>query len=137
MAVTFDRTGLISMDGTTFFVSGEFHYFRVPHDDWRRRMRMFKESGGTALATYIPWLIHEPEEGSILFGDRPERDLAGFLKMAAERAVISAPRPVQYSELVNSGIPTWLIEKHPEILARNVNGELFCNPRYRTCPDVF
>lgn len=128
MAVTFDRTGF-NIDGRDdFFVSGEFHYFRVPHDDWRRRMRLFKESGGTALATYIPWLIHEPEEGSILFGDRPERDLAGFLKMAAEEGlkVIVRPGPYQYSELVNSGIPTWLIEKHPEILARNVNGELFC-----------
>ena len=105
MAVTFDRTGF-NIDGRDdFFVSGEFHYFRVPHDDWRRRMRMFKESGGTALATYIPWLIHEPEEGSILFGDRPERDLAGFLKMAAEEGlkVIVRPGPYQYSELVHRG----------------------------------
>lgn len=128
MAVTFDRDGF-NIDGRDdFFISGEFHYFRVPHSDWRRRMRLFRQSGGVAIATYIPWLIHEPQEGDIRFGDCPERDLAGFLEMAAEEGlkVIVRPGPYQYSELVNSGIPTWLIEKCPEILARDVNGNIFC-----------
>ena len=37
--------------------SGEFHYFRVPKSDWRRRMQLLKDAGGNCLATYIPWLF--------------------------------------------------------------------------------
>ena len=33
-----------------------------PHDDWRRRLTLLKESGANTVATYIPWIIHEPEE---------------------------------------------------------------------------
>ena len=56
------------IDGqSTYLMSGEFHYFRVPKADWRERMRLFKEAGGNCLATYIPWLIHEPQEGVFRF----------------------------------------------------------------------
>ena len=127
MAIAFDREGYCIDGKNDFFISGEFHYFRVPHDDWRRRMRLFKDAGGTCIATYIPWLIHEPDEGNILFGDCPERDLAGFLEMAHEEGlkVIVRPGPYQYSELVNAGLPTWLIKNYPQLLARDVNGDIF------------
>ena len=35
------------------------------------------------VATYVPWIVHEPEEGRSVFGDRPERDLAGFPTLTA------------------------------------------------------
>ena len=28
-----------------YLLSGEFHYFRVPKVDWRRRMELLKEAG--------------------------------------------------------------------------------------------
>lgn len=107
-----------------YLISGEFHYFRVPRSDWARRMRLFREAGGNTLATYVPWQIHEPEEGNILFGDRDERDLAAFLKTAAEEGLMVTlrPGPYVYSELTNAGIPGWLIDGHPEIMARRLDG---------------
>ena len=83
MKLTFDAQGVLIDGRREFLVSGEFHYFRVPQEDWRRRMELFKEAGGNCLATYVPWLIHEPEEGNIVFGDQPKRDFARFLETAA------------------------------------------------------
>ena len=76
-----------------FLLSGEMHYFRMPRADWRRRMRLWKDAGGNFLSTYVPWLIHESEEGRIIFGDRSERDLAGFLETAAEEGLPVILRP--------------------------------------------
>lgn len=123
----FDNIGFRIGGEDRYLVSGEFHYFRVPRDDWKRRMQLFLDAGGNTLATYVPWLIHEPEEGTILFGDRPERDLAGFLSLAGEMGlnVLLRPGPYQYSELKNGGLPTWLLDNYPEILARNVKNETF------------
>jgi len=108
-------------------ISGEFHYFRVPAKDWKRRMELFREAGGNCLATYVPWLIHEPEEGRIVFGDVPNRDLVRFLETAKEVGlqVTLRPGPYQYSELVNDGLPDWLLNDYPEVLARDVSGEPF------------
>jgi beta-galactosidase len=108
-----------------FLVSGEFHYFRVPPADWRARLELWKEAGGNCVATYIPWILHEPEEGRFLFGDTPERDLEGFLKLCAEMdmLVIVRPGPYVYSELINSGLPSWLIKNYPDLLLRRIDGE--------------
>jgi len=110
-----------------FLVSGEFHYFRVPKKDWERRLKLLKEAGGNCVATYIPWLIHEPVEGDIRFGDVPERDLEGFLQLCREMDlfVIARPGPYQYSELRYDGLPGWLCENYPEIRARDVHGRAF------------
>ena len=123
----FDKIGFKTDGRDRFMISGEFHYFRVPAEDWKRRMELFKEAGGTCLATYVPWLIHEPEEGNIVFGDVPNRDLARFLETAKEVGlqVTLRPGPYQYSELVNDGLPDWLLTGYPEVLARDVNGEPF------------
>ena len=126
---SFDNTGFRINGEDRFMISGEFHYFRVPRSDWRRRMRLFLEAGGNCIATYVPWLIHEPEEGNILFGDVDNRDLVSFLQIAQEEGlqVVLRPGPYQYSELVNNGLPEWLTQNYPETLARNVYGDPF-NP---------
>ena len=69
-----------------YLLSGEFHYFRVPKPDWRRRMRLFKAAGGNCLATYIPWLIHEPEEGHFRFSGEDWLDPEGFLQRQGKRS---------------------------------------------------
>src|SRR4029450_11514057 len=99
--ITFDRHGYRIDGQPVYLYSGEFHYFSVPRADWRRRMQLFKQAGGNCIATYVPWLIHEPQEGEIPSGDQPYRDLEGFLQTAQEVGlyVIARPGPYQYSEL--------------------------------------
>jgi beta-galactosidase len=112
-----------------YLVSGEIHYFRVPREDWGKRLDLLIESGATCAATYIPWMIHEPEEGSFVFSKNAETDLNGFLTLCKEKGVdvIARPGPYQYSELRWCGLPPWLCENHPEIMARNQNGEAYNN----------
>jgi beta-galactosidase len=126
--ISFTPTHYLIGETPIYLYSGEFHYFRVPKSDWRARMRLFKEAGGNCLATYIPWLLHEPEEGTFAFGETAAwLDLEGFLNTAREEGlyVIARPGPYQYSELVYAGLPGWLCENYPELLARNRQGEIF------------
>ena len=122
--IEWDATSL-KIDGKReFLLSGEFHYFRVPKTAWRERLRLLKAVGGNCVATYVPWIVHEPEDGKIVFGDCPQRDLDGFLKVVREEGLkaVVRPGPYQYSELVYSGLPRWLVEGHPEIAKRHANG---------------
>lgn len=110
-----------------FLISGEFHYFRVPKAEWRQRLELLQEAEGNCVATYIPWILHEPEEGDIRFGDIPERDLEEFLLLCSQLDlfVICRPGPYQYSEMRYDGLPGWLCENYPEIHAQDVNGKSF------------
>lgn len=115
------------LDGRpVFLVSGEFHYFRVPRKDWERRLQLLQEAGGNCVATYVPWGLHEPAEGDFRFDDISQRDLIGFLELCKQMEihVICRPGPYQYSELRYAGLPQWLCENYPEILARNINGQI-------------
>ncbi|MBQ8344878.1 MAG: beta-galactosidase [Clostridia bacterium] len=106
-------------------ISGEFHYFRVPKSDWRERLILLKQSGANTVATYIPWIIHEPEEGTILFDDIPERSLTDFLKLCCELEimVIARPGPYSYSELCRDGLPFWMADNYPETISHGPHGE--------------
>jgi beta-galactosidase len=126
------------IDGKAIYLnSGEFHYFRVPRADWKKRMELFKEAGGNCLATYSPWLIHEPEEGRFDFGQsNPQLDLEAFLGTANDMGlyVVCRPGPYQYSELVANGLPLWLTRDYPEVRAVNRKGQ-FLTDGYR-CDQV-
>lgn len=122
--ITWDNNSY-KIDGQdVYLVSGEFHYFRVPKKDWETRLKLFKEAGGNCIATYIPWILHEPSEGDIRFGDIPERDFEGFINLCKKLNiyVICRPGPYQYSEIKYAGLPEWLCKGYPEILASNVSG---------------
>ena len=123
-ALSWDASG-IRIDGKReFLISGEIHYFRVPKEAWRARLRQLKAVGGNCVATYVPWCVHEPEEGKFLFGDCPSRDLGAFLRTVEEEGLkaIVRPGPYQYSELVYHGLPRWLVEGHPEIGLKRTDG---------------
>ena len=122
------KDGLFYRDGSpALMISGEFHYFRVPKGDWRDRLRKWKAAGGNTVATYIPWLIHEPAEGEYSFGEHDYDDLEGFLRTCLEEGVqvVVRPGPYQYSELRYSGLPGWLCEGYPQLLARRLDGSVF------------
>lgn len=124
--LTFDRNCYRSGGKPIYLNSGEMHYFRVPKKDWRTRMRLLKDAGGNALATYVPWLIHEPVEGQFAF-DRGDgvTDLEAFLDLAAGEGlmVMVRPGPYQYSEMIYDGLPGWLCREYPQIQARGPDGK--------------
>ena len=125
--LAFNQFSYLLAGRPTYLLSGEFHYFRVPMSDWRRRMQLFKAAGGNVLATYIPWLLHEPQEGQFRFSGEDWLDLEGFLQAALAEGlyVIARPGPYQYSELVYDGLPGWLVHNYPQVLAQNAEGRPF------------
>jgi len=125
-SVSWDSSSYLVDGRPEFIYSGEMHYFRIPPKDWRRRMRLLKKAGGNCLATYVPWLIHEPEEGSFVFKSKDRKlNVEDFLSIAAEEDVhvIARPGPYQYSELVCDGLPRWLCDNYPSLRAKTWEGD--------------
>lgn len=113
-------------DKETFIWGGEFHYFRVPKSEWKDRLDKMKAMGFNLVSTYIPWIWHEHEKGHIDLEGKTsaERDLKAFLELVKDSGMWLLVRPGPYvmAETVNSGIPEWLINEHPEIRARKEDG---------------
>lgn len=120
----FDKQSFIINGERKFLISGEFQYYRVPKHDWERRLDIFIEGGGNCIASYVPWVVHEPNEGEILFDDCDERSLTDFLELLKRKKlfVVLRPGPYVYSELINSGLPTWLVRNYPELHAKTIDG---------------
>jgi beta-galactosidase len=115
------RNKQILVDGTArLLISGEVHYFRLDRSAWRDRLEKLKAAGGNTVASYIPWLCHEPEPGVFdLDGHtRPELDLGAFIDLCNELELyfIARPGPFIMAEMKNEGVPYRLYEDHPEIV---------------------
>ncbi|MGL4335303.1 MAG: beta-galactosidase, partial [Turicibacter sp.] len=111
----------ILVDGQPeLIMSGEIHYYRVQREDWEDRIIKLKESGCNTVATYIPWICHNPIEGEMdLEGStRPELDLGGFIDLCAKHNLMCFLRPGPFimAEMKNEGIPSWIYAKHQEII---------------------
>jgi beta-galactosidase len=122
------KEGQYFINGKPFFMfSGEFHYFRVPAAEWPARLKHAKKLGLNTIASYIPWIWHEPEEGKFDFTGKtkPERNLVKFLELVAENGLkfFARPGPVTHGEIQNDGLPHWLVQKPGGINVRNSDGE--------------
>ncbi|MGP4078776.1 beta-galactosidase [Pseudalkalibacillus sp. R45] len=119
----------ILIDGEPqILMCGEIHYYRLNPEEWQDRLDKLKTSGCNAVASYVPWLCHEPVEGEVdLEGkSRPELDLTGFIDLCAENDLYFFVRPGPFimAEMKNEGIPYWVIEKHPEIVPITWDGKM-------------
>ncbi len=44
-------------------VTGEFHFSRIPRDEWGDRLDKAKAAGLNIIASYVFWVHHEEPEG--------------------------------------------------------------------------
>ena len=81
------------------------HYFRIPPAEWELDFERMQEDGFNIADVYIPWFIHEPEEGKFDFDD-----LRSFLKLARKHGIYVVARPGPYinSETDQGAFPRWL-----------------------------
>lgn len=107
-------------------LAGEVHYFRLRGADRASRLDLLADAGCAAVATYVPWLVHElPDGGFDLTGRTSEyRDLVSFLDSAAARGlmVIARPGPFVMAELNDEGIPARVRREHPELVPAGWDG---------------
>jgi beta-galactosidase len=111
----------------SFLLSGEFHYFRVPRDQWGHRLRLMRDIGLTATSIYIPWNWHhlDPDSPPDLEGRTdPQRDLRAAMDEIANAGLdcIFRPGPFITAEWRNGGIPDWVWEREPGVLALDASG---------------
>jgi len=111
----------ILIDGVPrLLISGEIHYFRLQRADWADRIAKLKAAGGNTVASYIPWLTHELQDGTFdLDGhSRPELDLGAFIDLVQDAGLffIARPGPFIMAEMKNEGVPYRLYEEHPQIV---------------------
>jgi len=128
MKFSADQVSFLLNNEPHYLFSGEIHYFRIKRKLWPLHLRKLKEANCRFVSTYIPWGWHEYEEGKFDFDGRtvPERDLIGFIKLAARTGLFVTVKPGPYilAEYCNQGLPVWLTQKNPEILARNPQGRV-------------
>lgn len=122
------HSGQFWYDGRPLLIqAGEFHYFRSPAEAWAERLALLQRAGFNAVASYIPWLWHEVEPGQpdLTGQTHPQRNLAGFLDLAAEMGLFILARPGPYimAETINEGIPPWVFERHPQVAVVNQRGQ--------------
>lgn len=119
-SITVHRRRILIDGRPRLVLAGEIHYFRLDRSVWSERIAQLKASGANAVASYIPWLVHELPDGSLdLTGrTRPERDLAAFIDLCAAHGLwfLARPGPFQMAELKNEGIPYRVHREHPEIV---------------------
>ncbi len=125
--VRLERRRLLVDGVPRILMAGEVHYFRLHREDWADRLDKLVESGCDAVASYMPWLVHETAAGEVdLTGETSEyRDLVGFLDLAAERGllVIARPGPFVMAELKNEGVPYRIYREHPAAIPIGWDGE--------------
>lgn len=110
----------ILIDGKPVIIlCGEIHYFRLKKVDWQKAIDELKNAGCNAVASYIPWICHEWEEGKFdLTGIyREEHDIAGFIELCERNNLYFLPRPGPFimAEMKNEGIPHWVFKKYPDV----------------------
>ena len=77
------KNGQVLIDGKPeIVISGEVHYYRLKREEWQDRLTKLKDAGLNAVASYIPWLCHEEEEGVFDFGEERENlDVEAFIEL--------------------------------------------------------
>jgi len=107
-------------------ICGEIHYFRIPVERWQKTFDLAREAGINAIATYVPWHMHEETEGDVDWTGRtrPELNLPAFLRLAQDNGfdVFFRPGPFIMAEMKNEGIPYWLRAKHPHLVSTSWDG---------------
>jgi beta-galactosidase len=95
----------------TLPVCGEFQFARYNPGLWEDELSKMKACGLTTVATYLFWILHEPEEGR--FNWQGRRDLRRFIELCAQQGleVFLRVGPFVHGEMRNGGLPDWLYGK--------------------------
>lgn len=91
-------------------ISGAIHYFRVVPEYWQDRLEKLRLMGCNTVETYVPWNLHEAQEGVYQFDGI--LDLRRFIQTAQEVGlyVILRPAPYVCAEWEFGGLPYWLLQ---------------------------
>lgn len=106
------RGGLLLGDEVVPLYAGSVHYWRLDPHEWEACLQAVRDLGCRLVDTYIPWGVHEVSPGKLELGQTdPQRDVARFCRLAAEKGlyVIARPGPHINAELTYFGLPERIV----------------------------
>jgi beta-galactosidase len=94
-------------------VMGEFHYSRVPQQNWETEILKVKAGGVEVISTYVIWIHLEEVESQFDWTGR--RNLRAFVLLCAKHGMFVYLRigPWVHGETRNGGIPDWAMQRSP------------------------
>ncbi|XP_015079424.1 beta-galactosidase 17 [Solanum pennellii] len=107
-------------DGKPFqIIGGDLHYFRVLPEYWEDRLLRAKALGLNTIQTYVPWNLHEPREGQLVF--KGIADIFSFLNLCQKLDLLVMLRVGPYicAEWDFGGFPAWLLAIEPAVRLRS------------------
>jgi len=128
--IKFTETGIMIHGIEKPLYSGSVHYWRMNKEKWSMVLDHICAMGFDIIETYIPWSVHEYEEGKYDFGKiDPNKDLDGFLMLCESKglSVIVRPGPHINAEMTLFGYPVWILMDE-EIQAKNPWGTTVVYP---------
>lgn len=108
------NTTYLTLNGKPWLpVMGEFHFTRVPEDEWEEQILKMKAAGVTIISTYVFWIHHEEIEGQ--FDWSGDRDLHRFVDLCGKHGLYVWVRigPWDHGEVRNGGLPDWILKEGP------------------------
>jgi beta-galactosidase len=106
------NTRFLTRDGKAWLpVMGEFHYSRVPREDWEAQLLKMKAGGVEVIAVYEIWQHHQDKPGVWNFSGN--RDLRAFVELAAKHGlyVYLRPGPWVHAEVRFGGLPDFVVDQ--------------------------
>src|SRR5438067_742960 len=92
--VGLSRAGLVIDGREVPLYAGAVHYWRIEPRYWRAALESVRAMGLRLVDTYVPWAVHEVAPGELELGQTdPQRDVAGFLRLAHELGLYAIVRP--------------------------------------------
>jgi beta-galactosidase len=116
-------------DGQPFrIISGAFHYFRTPQALWADRLAKMRAGGLNTVETYVPWNLHEPSQGTIVFDGN--LDIVSFIRQAQSAGLLVIVRGPPYicAEWEFGGLPAWLQQKEMVVRSNDQRYLRFVEP---------
>ncbi|CAI8611983.1 unnamed protein product [Vicia faba] len=94
-------------------IGGDLHYFRVHPEYWEDRLLKAKALGLNTIQTYVPWNLHEPTPGKLVF--EGFANIESFLNLCHKLDLLVMLRPGPYicAEWDWGGFPSWLSSMNP------------------------
>jgi hypothetical protein len=89
-------------------VMGEFHFSRIPEQEWRQELLKMQAGGINIIASYIFWIHHEEVQGEYNWSG--QRNLHQFVELCNELRLKLILRlgPWCHGEVRNGGFPEWM-----------------------------